>query len=299
MSDQTAAFEPLLTIAIAASTKADHASLREHLVKAGLMNQPDISVCVALLDDQRMDVHEDNLSVFHFSSNMPFFEQYSAIIRQTQSRYIALLDASCPPAQEWLGAVKQQMQNETPVFFGPVNSGWPGKDSRNIGYLIEYAQFRTPIDPELPEYPGNNIAFQRDLLQQVALVGAGFQKTFFLRQVEEKLGIIPTACNDMAVTYLKQYAWGYYLRRRYCHGRLYGASHAEVLGFHRFLYAAGILILPILRYSRIFRASERTPALSRKVLHFSMPILISECAWSIGECAGYITGAPESGIFLD
>lgn len=299
MNDKAAKPQPVLTIAIAASAKADHAILRERLATADMLNQPDVEVCVALLDDQDMDVPEDNLSVFRFSSRTPFFEQYADIIQQTHSRYIALLDASCPPAQGWLPAVRQRMNDGTPVFFGPVNSGWPEKDSRNIGYLIEYAQFRAPIDPELPEYPGNNIVFQRELLRNVSLVGKGFQKTFFLRQVKEKLGITPTACDDMPVTYLKQYGWGYYLRRRYCHGRLYGASHAEVLGPWRFLYAAGILILPILRYSRILRASKRAPALSRKVLHFSMSILVSECAWSLGECAGYIAGTPEDGIFLD
>lgn len=299
MKTEVAKSQPLLTIAIAASTKADHAFLREHLATADVLNQPDIEVCVALLDDQDMDAPEDNLSVFRFSSCTPFFEQYAAMIQRTHSRYIALLDSSCPPAQGWLSAVRQCMNDETPVFFGPITSGWPEKDSRNIGYLIEYAQFRAPIDPELPEYPGNNIAFQRELVRKVSLVGKGFQKTFFLRQVKEKLGITPTACNDMLVTYLKHYAWGYYLHRRYCHGRLYGASQAEVLGSWRFLYAAGIPILPLLRYSRILRASKRTPTLFQKVLHFSILILVSELAWSAGECAGYIAGAPEDGIFRD
>lgn len=299
MRDEAIGPEPLLTIIIAASPTADHASLRQHLVKGGFLNQPDIKVCLSLLDGQEMETPEDNLSVFRHSSRTPFFEQYAAIIQQTSSHYIALLDASCPPGQAWLSAARQQMKAGTPVFFGPVNSGWPEKDSRNIGYLIEYAQFRAPIDPTLQEYPGNNLAFQRELLKEVSLVGAGFQKTFFLRQIRGTLGIVPTPDNDMVVTYRKQYYPGYYLRRRHCHGRLYGASHAEVLGFRRFLYAAGILILPALRYSRILRASRRAPTLSRSVLRFSMSILISECAWSAGECAGYLAGAPEDGLFLD
>ncbi|WP_303286369.1 MULTISPECIES: hypothetical protein [Marinobacter] len=299
MRDQPAAPEPRLMIAIAASTQGDHAGLRESLASAGLLNQPDIRVCVAQVDEPAMDSPDDNLSLFRFSSHTPFFEQYATIIRQTRSRYIALLDASCPPTEGWLRAVRQRMRDETPVFYGPVNSGWPGKDFRNIGYLIEYAQFREPLDPTLPEYPGNNIAFQRKLLQDVPLVGSGFQKTFFVRQVRDKLGITPFACNDMSVTYRKQFSWGYYLRRRYCHGRLYGASHAEILGYRRLLYAVGILILPLLRYSRILRASRRAPVLTGNVLRFSVPILVSECAWSVGECAGYMAGAPDDGVFLD
>ena len=299
MRDQPVASEPLLTIVVASSIQSDHTGLCASLASAGLLNQPDIRVCVALLDEQTMGTPEDNLSLFRFSSRTPFFEQYATIIQQTGSRYIALLDASCPPTEGWIRAVRQMMQDKTPVFYGPVNSGWPGKDSRNIGYLIEYAQFREPLDPKLPEYPGNNIAFQRELLQEVPLVGSGFQKTFFLRQVQEKLNITPTSCNDMVVTYRKEFPWGYYLRRRYCHGRLYGASHAETLGFRRFLYAVGIFILPLLRYSRILRASGRAPVLSGNVLRFSVPILFSECAWSVGECAGYIAGVPADGVFLD
>lgn len=299
MRTQPSASEPLLTIAIASSTQADHAGLRESLASAGLLNQPDIRVCVALADGQAMDISEDNLSLFRFSSSTPFFVQYATIIQQTRSRYIALLDAACPPTEGWLPAARQMMRDKTPVFYGPVNSGWPRKDRRNIGYLIEYAQFREPLDLKLPEYPGNNIAFQRELLQKVSLVGSGFQKTFFLRQVQDRLGITPAACNDMVATYRKQFSWSYYLRRRYCHGRLYGASHAETLGVRRLLYAVGIFILPLLRYSRILRASRRAPELSCSVLRFSAPILISECVWSLGECAGYIAGAPDDGVFLD
>ena len=299
MKGRPSASDPLLMIAIASSPQADHVSLRENLASAGLLNQPDIKVCIAVSDEQSTPFADDKVSCFRFSGHTPFFDQYAAIIQQTGSRYIALLDATCPPADGWLRAARQMMQDETPVFYGPVNSGWPEKDSRNTGYLIEYAQFRRPVDPELPEYPGNNIVFQRELLEAVSLVGAGFQKTFFLRQVKEKLGITPSACNGMIVTYRKQYDWNYYLRRRYCHGRLYGASHAEVLGSRRYLYAAGILILPMLRYSRILLAAKRAPALYRSVLRFSMSILVSECAWSLGECSGYIAGPPEDGLFLD
>ncbi len=300
MKDQPGASEPLLLIAIASSnTQGDHAGLLESLTSAGLLNQPDIKVCIVLAGEQAMDSPDDNQSLFRVSSSTPFFEQYATLIQQTESRYIALLDASCPPTEGWLRAARQMMRDQTPVFYGPVNNGWLGNDSRTIGYLIEYAQFREPLDPALPEYPGNNIAFRRELLREAPLVGPGFQKTFFLRQVRDKLGITPTACNDMAVIYRKQHSWSYYLRRRYHHGRLYGASHAQILGYRRLLYAAGVVILPLLRYSRILRASSRAPALSGNVMRFSVPILASECAWSLGECAGYIAGAPDDRVFLD
>lgn len=97
MKDQPGASEPLLMIAIASSsTQGDHAGLLESLASAGLLNQPDIRVCIALAGEQAMGSPDDNLSLFRVSGSTPFFEQYATIIQQTESRYIALW---MPPAR--------------------------------------------------------------------------------------------------------------------------------------------------------------------------------------------------------
>jgi hypothetical protein len=289
---------PLLTLAIAVGNKENFAALRDQLSEAGLLNQSDVQICIAHAGHEPL-VPDNTVQVISCQVGTPVFRLYATIIEKTDSLYVALLDAACPPCQGWLAAAREQFRSSTDIFYGPVNSGWDRGDPRNVGYLIEYAQFRQPLDTALPEYPGNNIVFRRELLATVPEDGAGFQKTFFLRCMENELGIKPRACDDMMVMYRKSYPWTYYLHRRLRHGRLYGSSHASSLGNRRFMYAGGTLILPVLRYWRILRTARRDPHIISDVLRFSARIVVSECAWSIGECQGYLAGAARDEAFLD
>ena len=298
MTTDSISLQPLLTIAIAASYGVNFAALRDLLSEAGLLHQSDVQICIAHAGREPL-VADNTVQVISCQVGTPVFRLYADIIEKTESQYVALLDASCPPCQGWLAAVREQIRGSADIIYGPVNSGWDRNDSRNVGYLIEYAQFRRPLDKALAEYPGNNIVFRRELLATVPKDGAGFQKTFFLRHIENELGIKPRACDDMIVMYRKSYAWTYYLHRRLRHGRLYGSSHASSIGLRRFLYAAGTLVLPVLRYWRILRTAWREPELTSEVLRFSVRIVVSECAWSIGECLGYLAGAAGDEAFLD
>lgn len=299
MSNSAGSSPPLLTVAIAASANHDMAALREDLSDAGLLHQADVQICIAFAG-QVSEVDDSDLMLMPCASGTPVFRLYAHVIDNTTSEYVALLDAACPPCRAWLTAAREQIANAADIFYGPVNSGWGSDDPRNTGYLIEYAQFRRPLQPGLPEYPGNNLVFRRTLL--TAVPGAsecGFQKTFFLRCIEERLGIKPRACDKMLVTYRKSYPWRYYLCRRLRHGRLYGSSHARSLGMRRFLHAGGTLLLPLIRYWRILRMAAREPGLRADVLRFSGRVILSEIAWSIGECQGYLAGAAPDEAFLD
>lgn len=290
---------PLLTVAIAAAgSRVNYTEFCDELSKAGLLDQPDVQICIAHAAKQPWET-DSNIRIIPCSVGTPFYRLYETILEQTDSHYVALLDAGCPPAGGWLKTVRKQIHNETDIFYGPVDSGWSPDNPQIVGYLIEYAQFQRPLDQSINEYPGNNIVFRRELLATASYNNAGFQKTFFLRQVERESGIKPTACDDMIIVYHKSYSFSYYLRRRLQHGRLYGSGHAPALGNKRFLYACGTLMLPILRYWRILYANRHNTALQRVALRFSVRILICESAWSLGECQGYLAGAPQNEAYLD
>lgn len=298
MNSGTSTSRPLLTIAIAAGARDDHVQLCNQLREAGLLDRPEVQVCVAHAGEQWGDP-DGAVEVIAHPRGTPVFRLYRTLLEQTDSLYVALLDAGCPPTKRWLNAALERIRGERDVFYGPVDPGWGPDDPRIVGYLVEYAQFRRPLERTLTEYPGNNIVFRRELLASAPPDRAGFQKTFFLRHIEHELGIRPEACDDMSVVYRKSYEWRYYLRRRLRHGRLYGSSHARSLGRRRFLYAGGSLVLPALRCWRILRAARRDSALLRSVLHFSARIVASECAWSMGECQGYLAGSSLSDAYLD
>ncbi len=299
MSPEQESSRPLLTAAIAAGDLQSLEELSEQLSGAGLLHQPDVQIIVAHTGRHDLVCDAANVRIVSCPPGTPFFRLYATVLEQSDSEYVALLDAGCPPGQGWLAAAREQFHAATAIFYGPVECAWESGDPGMIGYLIEYAQFRRPLDPQLGEYPGNNIVFRRVLAENAVTEEGGFQKTFFLRRVEKVQGIQPRACDDMTVVYRKSYPWSCYLRRRMRHGRLYGSGHALSLGKRRFLYAGGTIVLPLLRYWRILRAARRPPRLVREVVRFSVPIFISECAWSAGECLGYLAGAASDEACLD
>lgn len=298
MSPSSSPGRPLITIAIAAGDGARHTELIDRLAESGLLGQSGVEICVAYSGGYSRTV-ETAVRSIHCPVGTPLFQLYGRALAETDSLYVGLLDADCPPAPGWLDAVLREARAGKNVLYGPVDPGWPADDPRIVGYLVEYAQFQSPLDQALGEYPGNNIAFRRELLETAPPDHSGFQKTFFLRRLESESGIRPEACEDMVVIHRKAYPWRHYLRRRLHHGRLYGSSHARTIGGRRFLYAAGTPILPAIRYWRILRAAQRHPDLRNAVVRFSGRVLASELAWSVGEWQGYMLGPPREGAALD
>lgn len=262
------------------------------------MNHPEVEICVSNAGNTNLP---EGCNIRHIACphETSIFERYAVLIGNSRGQYVALLDAACPPADGWLDAVLSLIRDGHRLVFGPVQPGWPPEDARIVGYLAEYAQFREPLSEYLGECPGNNFVFCRDLLEQVTVGGHGFQKTFFIQQVQSQLGLSPTPCNRMRVLYLKTYPWRHYLRRRLHHGRLYGGQRSRKRPLLRIVYAIGTPVLPLLRTWRILAAVWPDPELKKAAFRFWARILGSECAWSLGELHGYLAGQPPHGRYLD
>lgn len=109
-----------------------------------------------------------------------------------------------------------------------------------------------------------------------------------LRREGAGLWFAPTAVVEEARSGLRtapllgeRFAWG----RLYAATRVAGASRA-----HRVLRAATTLFLPAILYSRIARRhGGRTPG---RLLRATPALLLLLVAWSLGECAGYLTTEP-------
>ncbi len=219
------------------------------------------------------------------------FRQWRAGLDHARGRYLAILDARCPPQAGWPAAVAAAIATQQPVFFGPVICEASAADACMVGYLSEYVQFLPPIDAANREVPGNNVIFTRDLVDDAVRSLPEFHKTFFIERV--RAAGVPVARLDAAVVrYLKHYAFGHYLRRRHAHGRQYAA-----LRVGRFVRARLLLtpLLPLLRLRRLWAATRAKPAARAALLRHFAPVLLSEIAWSAGEAAGYLTrrGAAE------
>jgi len=217
---------------------------------------------------------------------------WGSALAHSSGEYVAVLDINCPPAPGWLEAVLAEIGRGSALFFGPVDPGWGQDDRRIIGYLAEYAQFCSPLDPALDEVPGNNLVCRRSLLEDSGkLQAVGFFKTFMVWRLQQERQLAPLRCDAMIVHYRKPFRFGHYVQRRFIHGRCFGATRHDNAGQPPRLLCIGFtLVLPLVRTWRIYRAVRNRPGLRAAFRRYLGAILASETAWSAGELSGYTLG---------
>lgn len=216
------------------------------------------------------------------------FKLWGIALAKAGEHYAAVIDASCPPSKEWLSTVVENIQKDITVFYGSVEPGWNLDNTNVIGYIIEYAQFKSPVQCD-SEYPGNNIIFKTTLLgSKEDLISNGFFKTFMLWKLEREHSQKPQYSDNMPVIYFKTFQFLHYMKRRRDHGRCFAASRLEqkhqppkwaCLAFTPFLF--------LLRTARIYKWIKQKPELVSAFFRYISSIVCSEIAWSYGEFLGY------------
>lgn len=283
-----------LSIAVAAKGACRPRQFFEALVADGITGAEHVDVHIAHDESWPEDADglPDNVHLHACPSGTSILKLWGLALARSDGVYVAVLDIHCPPAPGWLNSANRGMEQESPLFFGPVDPGWNRDDAEIVGYLAEYAQFRSPLAVELDEVPGNNLVCLRNLLDAPArLESSGFFKTFMIWRLDSERGMVPLRHDDMIVTYRKPFAYGHYMARRFIHGRCFGATrHDNANQPPRLVCLVFTLFLPILRSLRIYRAVSRHGELKGAFYRHLHLVLQSEIAWSAGEFVGYALG---------
>lgn len=295
MSTATA---PPLQLAAVAKSQAEVDRFEAALAAAGMLPNQDVEVIIATTNsDVRCALGPRSLIALEPGQSV--FQLWAAAVQAGTATCVALMDAACPPTASWWEHARAAITQGQPVFYGPVVPGWPATDRRLAGYIIEYAQFNQPLHAPEGEYPGNNFVFQRALLTAQDFSADGLRKTFFVSRLLRETALRPHPVPAMAVRYAKSYEAAAYRRRRFAHGRAYGAQQCANAGLARFWYAARCVALPLLRTARIYRAIREDVNLRRSARALVLDITLSECAWSCGEAMGCAFGAGADARHLD
>ena len=180
---------------------------------------------------------------------------------------------------------------------GPVEPGYAPGDRRITGYLVEYCQFHRPVTAGMTEVPGNNLVITRSMLPPVGqLLRDGFSKTPMLAAGTLK----PIWVGDALVEHRRPFALLPFCRRRFRHGRAYGANRlAQSYAQMRIYLIATTALLPLVRVARVVRHGWRQPALRFAIIRRLPAMLLTETCWSIGELTGYLTAHPGDLTLLD
>ena len=283
-----------VTLAVAAKGYCQPKEFLEALGAQGMLDSPAVEVRIA--HDEAWPLPQadlaKNLHLHACPRGTSILKLWGTAMAGGSQPFVAVLDIHCPPQAGWWERVRREIGHGTPIFFGPVNAGWDPRDARMIGYLAEYAQFHSPLEPQLNEVPGNNIVCRRSLLDDPGkLVAAGFFKTFMIWKLEREQNLAPRCFDDMVVRYRKPFAMWHYLGRRFVHGRCFAACRFDNPGQPpRFICLAFTPALPLLRCWRIYRAVVNNAELRRALLGHLPSVLLSEIAWSAGEFMGYAFG---------
>jgi len=293
----------MLSIAVAAKGLCDPKCFLDSLMQERLTDNEYVSIHIA--HDESWDylpaACPSNIHLHHCKQGTAILKLWGTVIARSNSDYIAVLDINCPPQKGWSRRVLKEMNKQTPVFFGAVEPGWGLNDLRILGYITEYAQFKSPLPAHGDEVPGNNIVFKRCLLDDGSDVEeTGFYKTFMIWRLEKELGIRACGFNDMPVSYYKPFSYKHYMFRRYVHGRCFAACRFDNAGQPpRWACLLFSVLLPLLRVWRIYQAVKRNTELKKSFYRFGFFIIQSEVAWSMGEMLGYGLGGKEFCSRLD
>lgn len=228
--------------------------------------------------------------------NSSLFQLWGVAASRCRASAIAFLHGHAPPAPGW-GQAMLAALGSNGALCGPVEPSFEPTDRRIIGYLVEYCQFHRPVSAALSEVPGNNLILDRSMLPPVdQLLRAGFSKTAMLSAGTLR----PTWVNDALVRHQRPFALLPFCRRRFHHGRAYGAARLSQTGTaRRIVLIAATPVLPLLRVIRIIRHGWRHSALRGAIIRRLPAMLLTELCWSAGELTGYITAHPGHVQLLD
>lgn len=278
-----------LMIAIAAKGGVDP----QPCLKALLLSLPavdnDVNIRIAI-EEQNLLEDISDVKVVRSPVGTSILKLWGSALANAKSDYVAVLDASCPPKNNWLLSVCDAMEKEIPIFCGAVEYDELNSKENMLGYLSEYAQFSPPVRC-FTEFPGNNIVLKSNLLDDELLVEQGFFKTFTLWRLENEQKLKPVYIDDMSITYGKKYKLSDYLQRRKNHGRCFGSTRLKQTGQpNKWVCISFAPFVPLLRLVRVLKWVRHDPVLRNAFFRYFGSVVGSECAWSYGEVLGYCFG---------
>ena len=281
-----------LSLAIAVKGPWDASDLMRALHAAGAISP---LIDIHLVCDRAPDCPIDGID-FALREGLSLFQMWGVVAAQCCAPYVAILHGYAPPAPGWAEGMFAAL-GSAPALCGPVEPGYLPSDPRITGYLVEYCQFHRPVAPGMPEVPGNNLVLARSLLPlREILERDGFSKTSMLAAGELR----PKWVGDALVEHRRPFALLPFCRRRFCHGRSYGAARlSQPNAPPRLALIAATALVPLIRITRIFRHGWRHPPLRAAVVHRLPSILLAEVCWSAGELAGYVTARTGDPALLD
>ena len=218
-------------------------------------------------------------------------------IRAAAAPLVALGESHCFPEPEWAERFVAAHQNGWAAVGPAVVNANPGTAVSWVNLLLDYSPWLAPTSGgELPDLPGHNSSYRRDLLLEYgdrleSMLEAETIMHQDLRARGHRLYQEPTAL----AAHLNVTRTSSWIGERFQTGRRFASarSHGWPV-WRRLAYAAGSPLIPLVRARRILGDIRRIDASrhlgGRGFLLFAFALAVS----AVGELVGYVRGSGDS-----
>jgi hypothetical protein len=216
-------------------------------------------------------------------------------IRASSSAVVLVTEDHCTPAGDWVERATRAILAGSGVVSGPVENACTSRWRDWAAFLTEYSGVVRPaVRGVVNGVPGNNVAYRRDVADEVARTLAdGLWESFALPSLEKRVRF--TFDPDMLVNHARPFDFNYFGVQRYHFCRAFaGMRLGSQSGAKRWLYVCGSVVLPVFLFWRALRNLLERRRLIARFLICSPLILFYFVVGALGEMAGYAFGSTDS-----
>jgi GT2 family glycosyltransferase len=209
---------------------------------------------------------------------------------------LAILEDHCTVAPNWLQVIARARSEGHRVIGGAVANGAVDRLRDWAAFFCEYVAFMPPVPHgEVEALPGNNCAYDRELLDSLA--DELYQEVweYFLHARLRERGALFWSEPELLVSHDKRFEIGYFLAQRYHYSRSFVSMRFR--GWPRWKRVAYGCALPCLAPLLLARMARSVHAKKRHRREFvlALPLtLLYLLAGTLGEAMGALAGAGRS-----
>jgi glycosyltransferase involved in cell wall biosynthesis len=222
-------------------------------------------------------------------------ELRGAALAHARAPIVAFTDAHCVVDRGWVAAIERALAGAD-VAAGAVRNGARPTAANWAAFLFDYGDFLPPIRAgRAPTLAGNNIAYRREVLGDLAAYAlGGFSKAFVNRRLEAE-GRRLVAAPEMVVTWTRDATLAEVVRLRFHFGRCFAATRIEQGDeAFRMAYRLAAPLLPLLVIARAAARVLAKPPPLRALLPAAPGLVAIAAAWGLGETVGALSGRGSS-----
>jgi len=186
---------------------------------------------------------------------------------------------------------------EVAAIAGPIENIHPSNITNWAAFFCEYCTFMPPVSPGFTSnIPGNNITYKRWALE----IGLPEDRTHAFWETSLHPILLQRGCQfriepDVTISHQKHFGFFEFIQQRFLYSRYYASFITRGRSWlYKLVRSITCIILPVVLLKRILSCGLSKHRYLKELM-LSLPLLcVFTVVWSVGEAAGYLTGAGHS-----